>query len=99
MQKKALRTTHFKGKFDHTRSLFSEFNITRLPDKIYIEHCLFVSKPLNNQLPEIFNNWLVFSSDTHRYETSSSEKSMLKVKSFNTNSHGKGAVIYSTINT
>ena len=60
MQKKALRTTHFKGKFDHTRSLFSEFNITRLPDKIYIEHCLFVSKPLNNQLPEIFNNWLVF---------------------------------------
>ena len=54
---------------------------------------------MNNQLPEIFNNWFVFSSDTHRYETSCSEKGMLKVKSFNTKSHGKQAVIYSAINT
>ena len=54
---------------------------------------------MNNQLPEIFNNWFVFSSDTRRYETSCSEKGMLKVKSFNTKSHGKQAVIYSAINT
>ena len=52
----------------------------------------------NNQLPEIFNNWFVFSSDTNRYETSCSEKGMLKVKSFKTKSHGKEAVIYSAIN-
>ena len=58
-----------------------------------------VSKSLNNKLPEIFNNWCVFSSDTHRCETSCSEKGMLKVKSFNTNSHGKEAVIYSAIKT
>ena len=99
IQKKAIRTIHFKGKFDHTSSLFSESNIIKLPDKISIENCLFVSKSLNNQLPEIFNNWFVFSSDTHRYETSCSEKGMLKVKSFNTKSHGKQAVIYSAINT
>ena len=54
---------------------------------------------MNNQLLEIFNNWFVFSSDTHRYETSCSEKGMLKVKSFNTKSHDKAAVIYSAINT
>ena len=58
-----------------------------------IENCLFVSKSLNNQLPEIFNNWFVCSFDTHRYETFS-VKGMLKVKSFNTKSHGKEAIIY-----
>ena len=50
-------------------------------------------------MPEIFNNWFAFSSYTHRYETSCPEKGMLKVKSFNTKSHGKKAVIYSAINT
>ena len=57
----------------------------KLPDKISVENCLFVSKSLNNQLREIFNNWFVFSSFTHRYETCS-EKGKLKVKSFNTKS-------------
>ena len=99
IQKKALRTIHFKGKFDHISFLFSAPNITKLPDKISTENCLFVSKSLNNQLPEIFNNWFVFSSDTHRYETSCSEKGMLIVKSFNTKSHGKEAIIYTAINT
>ena len=99
IQKRALRAIHFKGKFDHTSFLFSASNIIKLPDKISIENCLFVSKSLNNQLPEIFNNWFVFSSDTHRYETSCSAKGMLKVKSFNTKSQGKEAIIYSAINT
>ena len=52
----------------------------------------------SNELPEIFNNWFVFSSDTCRYEMSCSEKDMLKVKSFKTKSHGKEAVISSVIN-
>ena len=99
IQKKALRTIHFKATFDHTSFLFSASNIIKLPDKISIENCLFVSKSLNNQLPELFNNWFIFSSDTHRYETSCSEKGMLKVKSFNTKLHGKEAIIYSAINT
>ena len=98
IQKKVLRTIHFKGKFHHTSSLFFASNIIKLPDKTSIENCLFVSKYLNNQLPEIFNNWCVFSSNTHRYETSCSEKGMIKAKSFNTKSHGKEAIIYSAIN-
>ena len=73
-------------------------NIIKLPDKISIENGLFVGKSLNNQLPKIFNNWFIFSSDTHKLETSCSEKGMLKVKSFNTKSHGKQAVIDSAIN-
>ena len=100
IQKETLRTIYFKGKFDHTSSLFSESNIIKLPDKIFMENCLFVSKSLNSQSPEIFNNWFVFSYDTHSYETSCSEKGMLKVKSFNKKSCGReAAVIYSAINT
>ena len=68
-------------------------NLTiKLPDKISVENCLFVSKSLNNQLLEVFNNCFVFSSDTHRFETLCSEKGMLKVKSFNTKSYSKEAV-------
>ena len=78
IQKKAIRTIHFEGKFDHTSYLFSESNIIKFPDKISIENCLFMSKSLNNHLPEIFNNWFIFSSDTHRYKTSCFEKGMLK---------------------
>ena len=61
-QKKVIRTLHFKGKFDHTRFLFSESrqNFRLLPDKIFVENCLFVSKSLKNKLPEIFHNWFVF---------------------------------------
>ena len=47
---------------------------------------------MNNQLPEVFSNCFVFSSDTHRFETLCSEKGMLKVKSFNTKSYSKEAV-------
>ena len=63
IQKRALRTTHFKDKFDHTSFLFSESNKIKFPEKIFIENCLFVSKSVRIQLPEILNNWFAFSSD------------------------------------
>ena len=47
IQKKALRTIHFKGKIDHTSTIFSESNIIKLPDKTSIENFLFVSESLN----------------------------------------------------
>ena len=50
-------------------SLFSESNMIKLPENFFIENCLFVNQSLNNHLPEIFNNWFVLSSDTHRNET------------------------------
>ena len=80
-------------------TLVLKSNFIKLPDRISIENCLFARKSLNSQLPELFNNCFVFSSDTHRYEISCSEKDMLTVKCFHTKSHGKEAVIYSTINT
>ena len=47
IQKKALRTVHFKGKFNHTSSLSYESNIIKLPDQISTENCLFFSKSLD----------------------------------------------------
>ena len=35
IKKKAIRDIHFKAKFDHTSSLFSDSKIIKLPDKIF----------------------------------------------------------------
>ena len=77
IQKKAIRTIHLTGKF-------SESNMMKLSDKTSIENCLFVSKSLISYLKCSIIG-LIFSPDTHRYETLCPEKGMLKVKSFNTN--------------
>ena len=54
-----------------------------------MENCLFISKSINFNLPPIFNHWFIFSSDSHNYETSSSSKGLLKVKTVNTKNYGR----------
>ena len=58
-----------------------------------MEYCLFISKSFNFNLPSILNYWLTFSSDSHNYETSSSLKYLLKVKTVNTKKYGREAMI------
>ena len=62
-----------------------------------IENCLFISKPINFDLPSIFNNWFIFSSDSHMYDTSCSLKGFLKVNNVNTKKYGKEALVNSAI--
>ena len=57
-----------------------------------MENCLFISKSVNFNLPSIFNHWFTFSSDSHNYETSSSSKGLLKVKTVNTKKYGREAM-------
>ena len=57
-----------------------------------MENCLFISKSINFNLPPIFNHWFTFSSDSHNYETSSSSKGLLKVKTVNTKKYGREAM-------
>ena len=45
-QKKIIRVMYFKSKYDHTNTLFSEHNIIKLPDIIFLQTCLFVFKSL-----------------------------------------------------
>ena len=62
-----------------------------------MENCLFISKSINFNLPPIFNHWFTFSSDSHNYETSSSSKGLLKVKTVNTKKYGREAIINNAI--
>ena len=57
LQKKALRLMNFKPRLD----------ILKLPDKIFLEKYLLISKAINNFLPSLFNDWFTFASETHRY--------------------------------
>ena len=83
------------GKFGRISSLLSKSSKIKLSYKVSIENCLFVSKSLNKIKTK---NWFAFYSDTHKYEISYSEKGMPKIKSFNTKSIGKEAVMYSATN-
>ena len=62
-----------------------------------MENCLFISKSVNFNLPSIFNQWFTFSSDSHNYETSSSSKGLLKVKTVNIKKYGREAMINNAI--
>ena len=57
-----------------------------------MENCLFISNSINLNLPPIINHWFTFSSDSHNYETSSSSKGLLKVKTVNTKKYGREAM-------
>ena len=66
-----------------SNSIFFRHEINKLSDKILMENCLFISKSVKFNLPSIFNRWFTFSSESHNYETSSSLKNFLKVKTVN----------------
>ena len=81
----------------HSNPLFLRHEIIKLPDKIIIENCLFISKSINFNLPSSFNHWFTFSSDSHNYETSSSSVGLLKVKTVKTKKYGKEAMVNNAI--
>ena len=70
----------------------------KFSDKVTLENTLFVSKSINNLLPSLFNDWFLFSSDQHNYETSCSSLGNLHKSSYKTNLHGKSPIIVSAIN-
>ena len=93
LQKKALRLIYFKESNAHTAPLFFKSKIVKLPNKIKIENCLFISKFFKNKLPPIFNSWFIFSSTSHNYETSFATKCHLKTSAVTATTYGKGAFI------
>ena len=81
----------------HTSPLFRKVAVLKFTDKINLENKLFISKSINNFLPSLFNNWFVFSSDTHKYNTSWSSNDKLQKYSYRTNTYGKNWIIISAI--
>ena len=64
-----------------------------------LANSLLISNYACNKLPSIFNNWFIFSSNFHMYETSFVIKSHLKAPSAKTTSYRKGAITSSDIKT
>ena len=96
--KKALRIINFQPRNSHSSPLLKKGSILKLSDKVYLENTLFVSNSINNLLPSLFNNWFLFSSDQHNYETSWSSLDNLHKPSYKTNTYGKNSIIVSAIN-
>ena len=100
LQKKALRIMNYQPRNSHTSPLFRKAAVLKFKDKINLENILFISKSINNLLPSLFNNWFVFSSDTHRgksSDTSWSSNDKLQKYSYRTNTYGKNSIIISVI--
>ena len=96
LQKKALRIINFQPR--NSSPLFKKSSFRKFWDKFNLENTLFVSKSINNLLPSLFNNWFLFSSDQHNYETSWSSLDNLHKPSYKTNTYGKNSIVVSAIN-
>ena len=97
-KKKALRIINFQPFNSHSSPLFKKSSILKFSDNVNLENTLFVSKSINNLLPSLFNNWFLFSSDQHNYETSWSSLDNLHKPSYKTNTYGKNSIVVSAIN-
>ena len=51
LQRKALRIISFECRNANSNPLFFRHEIIKLPDKIIMKNCLFISKPINFNLP------------------------------------------------
>ena len=70
LQRKAFRIMNYQPRNSHTSPLFRKAAVLKFKDQIKLENILFISKSINNPLPSLINNCFVFSSDTHKYNTS-----------------------------
>ena len=97
LQKKTVRIINFQPRNSHTSPLFKQNFILKFQDKVCLENILFVSKSLNNLSPSIFNTWFSFSSDQHRYETSSSTQGNLMKPFYKTDRYGKYSITVNAV--
>ena len=68
LQKKAIRIINNHPRNSQSSLLFKKISILKFEDKTLISNIIFISKSVNNLLPPIFKNWLIFCSDIHNYE-------------------------------
>ena len=97
-KKKLLELLTLTPRNSHSCPLFKKSSILKFSDKVNFENTLFVHKSINNLLPSLFNNWFLFSSDQHNYETSWSSLGNLHKPSYKTTTYGKNSIVVSAIN-
>ena len=98
LQNRALRNINFQPRNSHSSPLFRKSFILKFLNKVNLENTLFVNKFISNVLSSLFNDWFLFSSDQHNYETFWSYHGNLHKPSYKTNMYGKNSVVVSAIN-
>ena len=99
IQKKSLRIINFQPRNSHSCTLSKKKRfILKSSDKVNLENPLFVSKSINNFLPSLLNDWFLFSSDQHNYETFCSSLGNLHKLSYKTSIYGKDSIVVNAIN-
>ena len=88
---------NYQPRNSRTSPLFRKDAVLKFKEKINLENTLFISKSINNLLPSLFNNWFVFSSDAHKYNTSWSSNDKLQKYSYRANTYGKNSIIIRAI--
>ena len=89
LQKKAVRIINFQQRNSRNSGLLKQSFTLKFQEKICLETILFVSKSLNSLSPSGFNTWFSFSSDKHKYESSSSTENNLTKLYYKANRYGK----------
>ena len=97
LQKKALRIMNFQPWNSHTSSLFGKTSVLKFKDEIILEKISFIINSINNLLSSLFSNWFVFSSGTHKYNTSWSSNDKLQKYSYRTNTYDKNLITITAI--
>ena len=98
LQNRALRNINFQPRNSHLSPLFRKSFILKFLNKVNLENTLFVNKFISNVLSSLFNDWFLFSSDQHNYETFWSYHGNLHKLSYKTNMYGKNSVVASAVN-
>ena len=80
------------GPLDWESSALTTRPLQLINSRYTINSTFINTKSSNVNLPPVFNHWFTFSSDSHNYETSSSSKGLLKIKTVNTKKYGRAAM-------
>ena len=86
-KKKLLELLTFSPHNSHSSPLFKKSSFLKFSDEVNLGNTLFVSKSINHLLLSLFNNWFLYSSDQHNYETSWSSLDNLHKPSYKTNTY------------
>ena len=87
LQKKAFRIINIPGIVTIQKT-----NNLKFEDEIIISNIIFISKSINNLLLPNFENWFIFCSEIHNYDTISSSTDKLFKLSYRADSHDKNSL-------
>ena len=69
LQKKAIRIMNYSQRLEHTRPLFTKFNILRLEEIHIYKVALIMFKVYHKDTPMVFSSLFTKNCDIHNYET------------------------------